>query len=312
MPSKKNHLPKAIAILGTTSAGKTRLAVSLALKIKGEVISADSRQVYVGLDVGTGKDLAEYQRGQRTVRHHLIDVASPRRQFNLSRYQKMAEAALADVLWRGKVPILVGGSGLYLQSVVDSFQLPSGRLLAAEKKIWSKLSAAELLQKIAQLKPEFAERLNNSDRNNARRLVRYLEIIKSGAEPNLKGRSPYDWLVIGIKLDDQILRQRIKERLFHRLSKEGLVEEVKNLHQAGLSWARLKSFGLEYRFVSRFLLGELDYPEMVEKLETALWRYAKRQTVWFRRWEKQGRKIHWVTDFPSVQKIIYKWIKKSP
>lgn len=312
MVNRKIKPSRVIAILGTTSAGKTKLAVDLALKIKGEIVGADSRQVYQGLDIGTGKDLAEYRRGRRSVKHHLIDVANPRRRFNLARYQKLAFKVIANILQREKRPILVGGSGLYLQAVVESFSLPAGRLSSVERIAWSKLTVQELYQKVVKQKPEFAERLNNSDKNNARRLIRYLEIINCGAESEGKSQSPYDWLVIGIKIDEVVLRKRIKDRLLHRLDKEGLVDEVRNLHQAGLAWSRLKSFGLEYKFVSQFLLGELTYPLMVEKLEIALWRFSKRQLVWFRRWEKQGRKIYWVDNYSAALALAEKWFKKSP
>ena len=312
MPNKKIVKQKVVVILGTTSAGKTSLAVDLALDFKGEIIWADSRQVYKGLDIGTGKDLGEYKRGRKSVAHHLIDVADPRRQFNLSRYQKLTYSAIKKISDQGRLPFLVGGSGLYLQAIVENFNLPSGRFSAAQRLVWSKLSAAQLLKKITKLKPEFAERLNNSDKNNVRRLVRYLEIIKSGTNLGEKNKSPYDWLIIGVKLDESELKQKINQRLRHRLDREGLVLEVQRLRESGLSWKKLKSFGLEYKFVSQFLLAELPYELMVEKLETALWRFAKRQLVWFKRWEKQGCQIIWVKDKKSASRYIKKWLKKSP
>ena len=313
MPRVKKPLskPSVLAILGTTSAGKTALAVSLARQYNGEIISADSRQVYRGLDVGTGKDLAEYQVGGKRVRHHLIDVADPKRQFNLARYQAAAVKAIKDVIKRGKLPIVVGGSGLYLQALVDNYSLVKARVDLKQRLIWSKLEATTLYQELSRLKPEFAARLNKSDAGNARRLRRYLEIAANGEDLGSKQESPFVWLILGLRVKEQELKKRIRERLLHRLQKEDLVAEVEGLHQAGLSWLRLDSFGLEYRFVSRYLQGQLSYPVMVERLDSALWRFAKRQLSWFRRWEKQGAKISWVKDLASAQKKIDHWQKKA-
>lgn len=299
----KDNKPQILVILGTTSAGKTRLAVELADALGGEIVSADSRQVYRGLDVGTGKDLAEYRSGRRKIRYHLIDVADPRRQFNVARYQKLARLAIDDILRRGKLPIIVGGSGLYLQALVDNYKLPAARANRAQKIAWQKLSADQLYKELRRLKPEFADRLNNSDKNNPHRLVRYLEIASGAGEVAAKQESAYDWLILGLKVADKILRKRIRERLIRRLEKEGLVTEIENLHRGGLSWKRLKGFGLEYKFVSQYLLGELSYPLMVERLDAALWRFAKRQLVWFRRWEKQGRKIEWIKDREQAERM---------
>ena len=305
LPSAK---PKVLVILGTTSAGKTSLGVKLAARLGGEIISADSRQVYKGLDIGTGKDLAEYKSGRKNISYHLIDVASPKTQFDLAKYQKLSFQAIDDILRRGKLPIIVGGSGLYLQALVDNYNLAGVRPPSANRKNREKLSAARLFALIAKKKPDFAARLNNSDRNNARRLVRYLEIIAAGGLEKVGRReSSYDFLLLGLNLPNALLRTRIVGRLLDRLEKEGLVAEVKHLNEQGVSWERLQSFGLEYRFVSRHLLGELSYQEMVEKLSIALYRFAKRQKTWFRRWEKQGAKIYWVKDLMAAEKKIKRW-----
>ncbi|MFA5886678.1 MAG: tRNA (adenosine(37)-N6)-dimethylallyltransferase MiaA [Patescibacteria group bacterium] len=302
--------PKILVILGTTASGKTSLGVKLAAEFKGEIISADSRQVYRGMDIGTGKDLKEYKIGQKKIPYHLIDVASPQQKFDLAKYQRRAFKAIKDILKKKKLPIIVGGSGLYLQALVDNYDLTSVRPESARRAQWEELSAAELLQKIYRLKEEFAVRLNNSDRNNKRRLIRYLEIIEfgSGAAAGKK-ESPYNFLLLGLTWPDEILRARILTRLLERLNKEGLVAEVKKLHRAGLSWIRLKSFGLEYKFISQYCLGELSYAEMVEKLATAIYRFAKRQKTWFKRWEKQGQTINWLTDISEAEKKIVTWFK---
>lgn len=299
---------KVLAILGTTSAGKTGLGVKLAAELDGEIISADSRQVYRGMDIGTGKDLAEYKVGRKKIPYHLIDVVSPKTQFNLAKFQKSAFAAIDDILRRRKLPIVVGGSGLYLQALVDNYDLSNVRAQSVNREKWEKMDAARLFALVAKKKPEFAARLNNSDKNNPRRLARYLEIIEAeGLEKVGKRESRYDFLILGLDWPDNILRDRIVQRLLDRLEKEGLVAEVKRLNDEGVSWERLQSFGLEYKFVSRHLLGELSYPEMVEKLSLALYRFAKKQKTWFRRWEKQGTKIHWVKNIAEAEKKIEKW-----
>ncbi|MFA5130924.1 MAG: tRNA (adenosine(37)-N6)-dimethylallyltransferase MiaA [Patescibacteria group bacterium] len=314
MLSKKTKIsfisarPKVLVILGTTSAGKTGLAVKLAAKLGGEIISADSRQVYKGMDIGTGKDLNEYIVKGKKIKYHLIDVVSPKQTFDLSKYQKLAFKAIEDVLSRGKLPIIVGGSGLYLQALVDNYKLTSVKPDLKKRAILEKLSREELLKKLEKEKPEFAARLNNSDKNNKRRLVRYLEIIETpGEEGNKKGESKYDYLVTGLNCPDDILKVRILKRLNDRLE-EGLVEEVKSLHREGVSFERLIGFGLEYKFVSQYIQEKFEYEEMITKLNTALYRFAKRQKTWFRRWEKQGQKIKWLKDLGEAEKVAIKWI----
>jgi len=305
----KSTLPKILVILGTTSAGKTGLGVKLAAELNGEIVGADSRQVYKGMDIGTGKDLPEYKAGRKKIPYHLIDVASPKVKFDLARYQKMANEALKDILRRGQLPIVVGGSGLYLQALVDNYKLGGFKSDGKKRAAWEKLSALELFKLVVQKKPDFAARINNSDKNNPRRLVRYLEIIEQGGlEERKRGVKQYDFLLIGLKVSDKVLRERIYQRLIDRLEKEGLANEIKKLHQAGVSWERLDSFGMEYRFVSRYLRGQLEYEEMVEKLNRAIYGFAKRQKTWFRRWEKQGTVIKWVKDKEGASKIIKKWL----
>ncbi len=304
--SKKKE--KVLVILGTTASGKTSLGVKLAAKFNGEIISADSRQVYKGMDVGTGKDLKEYKVNGKKIPYHLIDVVKPNNKFNLARYQKLAFKAIEDVLKRNKLPIIVGGTGLYLQAVVDNYELSNVKPDNKERAKLEKLSAKELFIKIKKIKPNFASKINNSDRNNARRLVRYLEIIKQGGLGiDGKKESLYDFLLLGLTWPDNILRQRNDFRLLERLEKEGLVAEVNKLHKQGVSWQRLISFGLEYKFVSWHLQGKLSYQEMIEKLSGAIYRFAKKQKTWFRRWEKQGVKIKWIKNQSVAEKEIKKW-----
>lgn len=308
--TSKNVKPKVLVILGTTASGKTSLGIKLAAEFNGEIISADSRQVYKGMDVGTGKDLAEYQVNGRKIPYHLIDVASPKTKFDLARYQTKAFQAISQILKKKKLPIIVGGSGLYLQALVDNYQLSTATPNFSQRTKLEKLPAAELFKKLRQLKPDFAARLNNSDKNNPRRLARYLEIVAAGGyDNNRKAESPYDFLLLGLTWPDDILRGRIELRLLERLEKEGMIDEVKKLNESGVSWERLKSFGLEYKFISQHLLGELSYSEMVEKLSAAIYRFAKRQKTWFKRWQKQGAKIKWLKDPADAIQEIERWRK---
>lgn len=301
--------PKVFVLLGPTASGKTALGVRLALRYKGEIVSADSRQVYKGMDIGSGKDLGEYKVGKKVVPYHLIDVVSPNTEFNLAKYQKLALKAIADIIKRGKLPIIVGGTGLYLQALVDNYRLSVVKPDLGKRRELEALSREELFQRLEKLKPDFAHKLNNSDKNNPRRLVRYLEILEQGSSLEMKKESPYDFLILGLTYPDEVLRERIIKRINNRLEQEDMLGEVKRLHAEGVSWRRLLSFGLEYKFLSQYLLGKLDYENMVRKLSDASYRFAKRQKTWFKRWEKQGRQIFWVEGLASAEKIIDDWLK---
>lgn len=303
--------PKVLVLLGPTASGKTVLGVRLALRYKGEIVSADSRQVYKGMDIGSGKDLGEYKVGKKVVPYHLIDVVSPNTEFNLAKYQKLALKAMADIIKRGKLPIIVGGTGLYLQALVDNYRLSSVKPDLGKRRELEALSREELFQRLEKLKPDFAHKLNNSDKNNPRRLVRYLEILEQGSSLEMKKESPYDFLILGLTYPDEVLRERIIKRINNRLEQEDMLGEVKRLHAEGVSWRRLLSFGLEYKFLSQYLLGKLDYENMVRKLSDASYRFAKRQKTWFKRWEKQGRVIESVSSFQEAEKKIESWLKSG-
>ncbi len=300
---------KVLVLLGPTASGKTALGVRLALRYKGEIVSADSRQVYKGMDIGSGKDLAEYKVGKKLVPYHLIDIVSPNTEFNLAKYQKLALKAIADIIKRGKLPIIVGGTGLYLQALVDNYLLSSAKPDPAKRRELESLSREELFERLEKLKPDFAHKLNNSDKNNPRRLVRYLEILEQGNHLEAKQDSPYDFLILGLTYPDEVLRERIIKRINTRLEQEDMLGEVKRLHAEGISWQRLLSFGLEYKFLSQYLLGKLDYENMLQKLSDASYRFAKRQKTWFRRWQKQGRVIEYISSFQEAEKKIESWLK---
>ena len=304
MPIKNDK--KIIVILGPTASGKTKLAVELAEKFNGEIVSADSRQVYRGMDIGTGKDLAEY-----SVPYHLIDVVNPKLRFDLAQYQKLAFAAIDDILGRGKLPILAGGSGLYLQAVIDNYKLSDAKKDLALRKKLEKLNAGELFKKLEKLSPNLAVKLNQSDKNNKRRLIRYLEILEQDKNfKSRKGQKKYEALLIGLSYSGEILKQRIFKRLMDRLKEQNMIGEVENLRAKGLSWKRLEEFGLEYKFISLYLQGKLQYEEMVEKLNLAIFQFAKRQLTWFKRWEKQGANINWVKDNKKIEKLVKDYLEK--
>ncbi len=292
-----DNIDKAIAVVGPTAAGKTKLAIALAHKYQGEIIGADSRQVYKGMDIGTGKDLDDYYNNGHPVPYHLIDVVEPTENFDVANYQRLARQALNSILAQGHLPIVAGGSGLYLQALIDNYEFSPAKPNTALRQDLEKLSVQELYQKLNNLAPALASKLNNSDRHNHRRLIRYLEIIlnkPTNSLPHKNSHSIINWLILGIDYPMEILEQRIYDRLIERLENEAMIEEVYRLHEQGVDWRRLESFGLEYRFISRYLREQLDYDQMVEQLYIAIRQFAKRQKTWFKRWEKQGREIHWL------------------
>lgn len=318
---------KVIVILGPTSSGKTGLGVKLAYKFNGEIISADSRQVYRGMDIGTGKDLDEYKIKLKVksnlpagkagklkvinIPYHLIDVVSPRTRFNLAKYQKLAFKAIDDILSCGKLPIIVGGTGLYLQAVVDNYKLSSAKPDKKLREELEKMDVDKLFIKLQKLNPKFASKLHQSDKKNKRRLIRYMEIANQCAynRESMRINNKYDFLLIGLTWPKEVLHKRIYNRLIERLEKENMIDEIKRLHKQGVSWKRLKGFGLEYKYISMYLQKELSYKEMVERLNIAIRQFSKRQMSWLRRWEKQGAKIFWVKSEGEAGKLVKRFIK---
>jgi tRNA dimethylallyltransferase len=315
--------PKLIVILGATASGKSDLAVWLAKnlpgksgqsarsgqtgtakktsRIGGEIISADSRQVYKGLDIGTGKITKKEMRG---VPHHLLDVASPtsaKKTFTVEQFKAQAKTAIEQILKRGNVPIICGGTGFYIQAVVDDVSYPNVRPDFALRKKLQKRPAVELFRMLKKLDRWRAATI---DPKNPRRLIRAIEIAKALgrvqalAEPSkrpfthldMRTRKPYDILQIGIVPDPKILKKRIASRLQKRL-KSGMVTEARRLHANGISWKRMDELGLEYRYLARFLQKKISKTEMIRKLNSEIWKYASRQKTWF----KRDSRIHWFT-----------------
>ncbi|MBU1131623.1 tRNA (adenosine(37)-N6)-dimethylallyltransferase MiaA [Patescibacteria group bacterium] len=297
MPKRKGE-DKLIVILGPTSCGKTSLAVKLAKVFNGEIISADSRQVYKGMDIGAGKDLDEYG----NVPYHLIDVASPKSQFSLAEYQKLAYKAIDDIIKRGKTPFLVGGAGLYLSAVIDGYRLSDAK---PDKKLREHLNTGTLEQ-LQKLVAKYKLQLNKSDFNNKRRIIRNIEIFKSNDQMFTCSNVPrYDCLILGIKYPKKIIDERIDKRLIHRLEKEGMIDEVKKLHKQGVSWKKLEGFGLEYKWIACYLQKKISYDVMAEKLAIAIHQFAKRQMTWF----KKDKRIKWIKDYSEAKKTLKKFIK---
>jgi len=277
-----------LVILGPTASGKTHLAVQAARHLNGEILSADSRQVYRGLDIGSGKDLAEYG----TTPYHLIDIVDPGCDFSLFNFLQEFKSAYEKVVSRGHLPILVGGTGLYLDAVLRGYKLVKVEENLPLRQELAKLDVAALIERLRRLQ---TEPHNTTDLTDRDRLTRAIEIAEGQKNPvvgpiDLPDLSPR---VFGLRWQREILRQRITRRLRERLD-HGMIEEVEGLHAAGVSWETLDYFGLEYRFVARYLQGTLNRNDLFQKLNSAIHQFAKRQETWFRRMQRQGVDICWL------------------
>ncbi|HWC57382.1 MAG TPA: tRNA (adenosine(37)-N6)-dimethylallyltransferase MiaA [Candidatus Paceibacterota bacterium] len=271
---------KIIVVCGPTATGKSDYAVALAKKINGEIISADSRQVYRGLDIGSGKITKHEMKG---VPHYLLDVASPRRVFSVAQYKKLADKAIRNILKKGKVPIICGGTGFYIDAVVYEQSFPEVKPNAILRKKFEKLSTIGLAEKLASIDPE---RLETIDQNNRVRLIRALEIAQAlGSVPKTIRKKKYDIEWHYLDFPDDIFKKRIHDRLLKRMH-YGMLAEVKKLHESGISWKRLEALGLEYRSLALYLQKKLLKEEMLQKLESEIWHYAKRQRTWFKKYAK--------------------------
>lgn len=299
--------PRILVILGPTASGKSGLAVKLAKKCHGEVISADSRQVYKGLNIGTGKITKKEMQG---VPHHLLDVAWHQKTFSVDQFKTLAEKAIEKILAKGKLPIICGGTGFYIQALVDNFILPEVPPDPKLRKKLEKKKTHELFNVLAKLD---IRRAATIDLKNPARLVRAIEIATHlGFVPDLKKEPQYKALQIGIKTDDKILKAKIHKRLLSRI-KLGMINEAKRLHARGLSWKRMEELGLEYRYLGRFLQKKKPFDsaqglkKMLEQLEREIWHYAKRQKTWF----KKDKRIQWlkVNEFDTATNKINRFLR---
>lgn len=280
-----------LAVVGPTACGKTAFAVDLAVSLGGEVISADSRQVYRGMDIGTGKDLAEYSRNGVQVPVHLVDIADAGDKYNLFEFQRDFLVAYNDVRSRGALPVMCGGSGMYVESVLRGYRLIPVPENAALRERLEEKSLNELSAILATYKTLH----NNTDTDTKKRAIRAIEIEEYYANCPVEERAfpSIRTLCVGVDVDREVRRQRITARLMQRLG-DGLIEEVERLLASGVTAEQLIYYGLEYKFVTMYVTGAMEYDEMVRGLEIAIHQFAKRQMTWFRGMEKRGTHIHWI------------------
>ena len=288
-----------ITILGPTASGKTPLAAALAYQTEGEIISADSRQVYRRMDIGTGKDLADYEVKSPTskkIPYHLIDIVEPGTKYNLFQYQQDFYDAYQDIMARGKTPILCGGTGLYIEAVLKGYKLsPVPQNPDLRQQLEGK-TLDELTQLLAALKAKTGSVMHNkTDVDSCQRAIRAIEIESYNLEHPVPLRElpPVDSLIIGVNIDREARREKITRRLKARLE-EGMVDEVRGLLDEGIPAEDLIYYGLEYKFVTEYVTGKTTYDEMFTRLEIAIHQFAKRQMTWFRGMERRGFTIHWI------------------
>ncbi|MCF2637179.1 tRNA (adenosine(37)-N6)-dimethylallyltransferase MiaA [Prevotella dentalis] len=285
-----------ITILGPTASGKTSLAAALAARIDAEIISADSRQVYRGMTIGTGKDLDDYRQGDRLIPYHLIDICEPGTKYNLFQYQQDFHLIYNNIVARGVRPILCGGTGLYIESVLKGYALsPVPQNQALRDKLADK-SLAELTEMLEDLKHRNHSVMHNrTDVDTAQRAIRAIEIETYNLEHPTDNRTlpPIDSVIIGVDINREERRRKITQRLKQRLE-EGMVDEIRQLLDRGIAPENLIYYGLEYKFVTEYVIGKTSYEEMFRQLEIAIHQFAKRQMTWFRGMERRGFTIHWI------------------
>ncbi len=301
-----NYNNKLITILGPTAVGKTKFASQLAYNFNGEIISADSRQVYIGMDIGTGKDYNDYIVGNQKITTHLIDVIKPHCEFNLYLFTQHFKKSFYKVISKEKTPFLVGGSGLYLSSIIQQYKLQQADFNTARTNELEKLTEEELKKIILDINPKLH---NTTDLTDKERIIRAI-LISEQSDEECEQIEEIKFLIIGLYEEREILKQRIRKRLKQRLQ-NGMIEETEALLKSGITHDKLRFFGLEYKFLSLYLSGELNYNDMYQKLASAIIQFSKRQMTWFKKMEKEGIKIHWLknNEFQQAEEIITSFIK---
>ncbi len=290
-----------LIVLGPTATGKTSFAAHLACHLNGDIISADSRQVYRGMDMATGKDFKDYIVNGETIPHHLIDIVDPGYEYNVYEFQHDFLKTYEDIISRGKLPILCGGTGMYIESVLKGYKLinvPENPKLRSELEKNSKEELVKLLKL-------FKTPHNITDIKDRKRLVRAIEIQHYyNDHPEIDTSFPeIKNIIFGLRFERQIIRERITERLKKRLN-EGMTDEVRNLLDKGLNPEQLKFYGLEYKYLTQYVTGEISYREMFRLLNTAIHQFAKRQMTWFRKMERAGHKINWIDGNLSMKEKV--------
>jgi tRNA dimethylallyltransferase len=294
--------PKLIVVCGPTATGKSDLAVFIAKKFNGEIISADSRQVYRGMDIGSGKIT---KKEMLSVPHHLLDICDPKKIYNVEKFKNDGTLAIRHILNTKKLPIIAGGTGFYIDALVSGEQFPNVPPNKSLRKKLEKKSVESLMAEIMKLDPK---RGKNLDPYNKVRIIRAIEIARVlGSVPKIKQTKKFETLFIGLNIDRKILRERIHARLLKRMHGGKMEKEIKKLHESGVSWKRLHSFGLEYRYVALYLQKKLTSKEMLEKLEQEIVNFAKRQMSWF----KRNEEIKWFVpgENQKIQKVVEKFLK---
>ncbi len=300
-----------ITLLGPTASGKTSLAAALADRLDTEIISADSRQVYRSMDIGTGKDLSDYLIGNKQIPYHLIDIRQPGDKYNVFEYQHDFFRVYQEVCKRGKLPILCGGTGMYIEAVLKGYKL----LDVPPNPTLRQSLSGKPLEELEVMLASYKTLHNKTDVDTAQRAIRAIEIEEyyRHQAPDVKEYEPLRSLVVGLDIDRQLRREKISRRLKARLE-EGMVEEVKNILDSGVSPEDLIYYGLEYKYLTLYLTGRLSYDDMVAQLEIAIHQFAKRQMTWFRGMERRGIRIHWLeATLPLRTKLekIQEWLEKG-
>lgn len=293
-------IKKMIVIVGPNASGKSDLAVRIARTVKGQIISADSRQVYKGMDIGSGKITKKEMMG---IKHHLLSVASPRSTFTVTRYRDLALKALAKIQKIGQIPILCGGTGFYIQAVVDGIVIPEVKPDWELRKKLEKIPCGKLYAILKKMDPRRAQTI---EKRNPRRLIRAIEIVKITKKPVpavQKKPLPCEILVLGVKKNEKELKTLISARTERRL-KKGMIAETKRLRQSGISWRKIESFGLEYRAAAQFLQKKITREQMSENIKKGDWQYAKRQMTWF----KRDPRVCWVKNQNQALSLAKKFI----
>jgi tRNA dimethylallyltransferase len=291
-----------ITILGPTAVGKTRLSALLAAHFNGEIISADSRQVYRGMDIGTGKDSADYIVDGKEIPCHLIDVIEPDEEFNLFLFNKLFYESYQIVTSKNKIPFLVGGTGLFIHSVLSKYNLNKIEFDSVRYDELNDLNIVVLRNKLLNLNPKLH---NSTDLLLKERVIKAIMIAEKEDFTGIENKVEINSLTIGISVEREIVKTRITDRLKHRLA-NGMIEEIERLLNNGISFDKLNFFGLEYKFIGKYLKGEISYDEMFQKLNSSIHNFAKRQMTWFRKMEREGLEINWINgaDYLAAEKII--------
>ena len=297
---------KLIVILGPTAVGKTRFAVRLANKFNGEIISADSRQVYKRMNIGSGKDLNDYRINNRKIPYHLIDVIDPSEEFDLFHFQKLFRGTFKKILSQKHIPFLVGGTGLYIHSILKNYQLLEAEFNSSRQLELESLSVEELKSLVITIRPDTH---NTTDLIEKKRMIK--SILISEQKKSVAEKDDLDLMtfVIGLKDDHETIKANITNRLKKRFE-NGMIDEVEELICSGITYEKLNFFGLEYKFIGRYIRGDLNYNDMFQKLNSSIHKFAKRQMTWFRKMEREGIEIHWIDKekedeyYPMVEKFL--------